>query len=133
MVGSIGRHTLNATLQLQSTDDQLPGQLGRFTLGGFHQLSGYRIDRFDGNTLLFGRLIYYQRRLEVPLLTRGLFIGGSLEAGNVWATRREASLDALRTGGSLFVGADTGLGPLYLGLTYAPRGEAGVVLFIGRP
>jgi NTE family protein len=34
---------------------------------------------------------------------------------------------------SLFLGADTGLGPLYLGLTFAPRGEAGIALFIGRP
>jgi NTE family protein len=133
VVGSIGRHTLNAYLLVQTTDAQQPGQLGRFTLGGFHQLSGYRVDRFDGNTLGFGRLTYYQRRAEVPLLTRGFFFGASLEAGNVWATRRAATLDGLRTGGSLFLGADTGLGPLYLGLTYAPRGEPGIVLFIGRP
>ena len=34
---------------------------------------------------------------------------------------------------SAFIGADTGLGPLYLGLTHAPRGETGVALFLGRP
>jgi len=39
----------------------------------------------------------------------------------------------LRSGMSLFLGADTGIGPLYLGLTYAPRGRAGLTLFIGRP
>jgi NTE family protein len=42
-------------------------------------------------------------------------------------------LGDLRTGMSLFVGADTGIGPLYLGLTYAPQGQAGLALFIGRP
>jgi len=39
----------------------------------------------------------------------------------------------LRAGMSLFFGADTGLGPLYLGLTHAPRGHSGIVRFIGRP
>ena len=34
---------------------------------------------------------------------------------------------------SAFLGADTGLGPVYFGLTYAPRGSAGLYLFVGRP
>ena len=38
-----------------------------------------------------------------------------------------------RGGGSVYLGADTGLGPMYLGVTYAPRGELGIALFIGRP
>jgi NTE family protein len=130
---SHGRHTLNAYALLQEADGTEIGPLGRYTLGGFQQLSGYRPGQFDGNALLLLRLIYYQRRLEVPLLTRGLFFGASLEAGNVWSAAREASLSDLRTGSSAFLGADTGIGPLYLGLTYAPRGSWGVVLFIGRP
>jgi NTE family protein len=31
------------------------------------------------------------------------------------------------------LGADTGIGPLYFGLTYAPRGTTGLALIIGRP
>ena len=34
---------------------------------------------------------------------------------------------------SLFLGADTGIGPLYFGITHAPRGQTGLALFIGRP
>jgi NTE family protein len=34
---------------------------------------------------------------------------------------------------SLYFGADTGIGPLYLALTHAPRGGSGVALFLGRP
>jgi len=67
------------------------------------------------------------------LLTRGVFVGGSLEAGNAWAKASEVSLSDLRLGTSLYVGADTALGPLYLGATYAPRGQAGIYLYLGRP
>jgi NTE family protein len=40
---------------------------------------------------------------------------------------------SLRAGLSAFVGADTGLGPLYLAVTHAPKGGSQLVLFIGRP
>ena len=107
--------------------------MGRFSLGGFHQLSGYEPGQIDGNYLLFGRLTYTHRLDQAPVLTRGWFAGATLEAGNAWDTRSQASLTDLRLGSSLFVGAATGLGPLYFSLTYAPRGSTGMVLFIGRP
>lgn len=132
-VGTVGVHTLNASVQLRTSNSALSPGLGRYTLGGFHQLSGYLPDQLEGNTTLLGRLIYYQRLSQAPVLTRGLFVGGSLEAGNAWSRWNHTSLGELRSGMSVFVGADTGLGPLYLGLTYAPRGTTGVYLFIGRP
>jgi NTE family protein len=33
----------------------------------------------------------------------------------------------------VYLGADTGIGPMFLGLTWAPQGEAGVALRVGRP
>ena len=47
--------------------------------------------------------------------------------------REAAKLGDVRTGMSLYFGADTGFGPLYLALTHAPRGSSGVMLFLGRP
>ena len=132
-VASWGPHTLNATLRAQRVGSNAPGGLGRYTLGGFHELSGYKLGQLDGNEVLFGRLTYYRRLNEVLLLTRGIFIGGTLEAGNVGDRSNAISLSRLRTGMSLFFGADTGLGPVYLGATYAPRGSAGLYLFIGKP
>jgi len=60
-------------------------------------------------------------------------VGATLEAGNTWQNRGDIALSNLRTGMSLYLGADTGIGPLYVGLTYAPRGQTGLALFIGRP
>jgi NTE family protein len=107
--------------------------LGRYSLGGFQQLSGYKAGQIVGNYVAFGRLTYYKRLAQSPLLTRGLFVGGTLERGNAWDERGDVKFSDLRTGMSLFVGADTGLGPMYFALTYAPRGSAGIYLFVGRP
>jgi NTE family protein len=132
-VGTWGRHTLNALVRVQHADQRSIAGLGRYTLGGFQQMSGYLPGQIEGNYLAFGRLAYYQRLDYAPVFTRGLFVGGSLEAGNAWDFSSQMKLNDLRSGMSLFVGADTGIGPLYLGVTYAPRGAAGLYLFIGRP
>ena len=132
-VATFGVHTVNGHLRAQRAGGADISGVGRYSLGGFHQLSGYRSGQLDGNEVLFGRVTYYQRLASAPLLTRGLFVGGSLEAGNAWSGGSKLSLSDLRSGSSLFIGADTGLGPLYLGLTYAPRGSSGLYLFLGRP
>ncbi len=132
-VHSIAADTFAVHAALQLSQQQGSALLGRYPLGGFHNLSGYQSGQLYGNQLLFTRLTWYRRLPTAPVLTRGFFIGATLEAGNVWEQRSQIRLSDLRKGASLFLGADTGIGPLYLGLTYAPSGSAGVVLFIGRP
>ena len=128
-----GAHTLNVHLRAQHLGGKAAADLGRFTLGGFHDLSGYKLGQIDGNEVLFARLTYYRRLNDVPLFTRGLFIGGTLEAGNAWRQASDVSLSSLRSGFSLFFGADTGLGPVYLGLTHAPKGSTGLYFLVGKP
>lgn len=130
---SLGAHTFSLSGQVQIASARNQALRGEYTLGGFQQLSGYEAGQVAGNATLFGRLGWYRRLAGAPVFARGLFVGGSLEAGNAWATRREMRLSGLRTGASLYLGADTGIGPMYLGATWAPEGQAGMVLFIGRP
>ena len=132
-VMSFGRHTFNLFARGLHADQQAAEGLGRYTLGGFHNLSGYLPGEVEGNYLLFGRLAWYYRLNAQPVLTRGFFVGATLEAGNAWERRGDLSLGDLRGGGSLFLGADTGLGPLYLGVVQARRGGPGLVLQLGRP
>jgi NTE family protein len=132
-VKSWGAHTLNLYGRALLAHQPESSAQGPYTLGGFQQLSGYKPGQITGNTLLFGRASYYMRMSEAPLLTRSFVVGASLEAGNAWNRRQNVSLSGLRYAGSLFVGADTGLGPLYLGIGHAPRGGSEIYLFIGRP
>ena len=134
VVRPFGRHALNLHLRTAFSDETPNPLVGRFTLGGFHNLSGYDAERLNGNHLLLLRATWTTRLNQQVALTRGFFVGGTLEAGNAWLERSAVSLRDLRSGSSLFVGADTGLGPMYLGLTYAPGGGGpGIVFFIGRP
>ncbi len=133
VVDSFGRSTFELHGAVKMSDENAQLAVDQYTLGGFQQLSGYRPDQLSGNAVLFGRLNWYMRLSQTPVFARGFFLGASLEAGNAWDERSQMSLAHLRGGGSLYLGADTGIGPMYLGLTYAPRGELGVALFIGRP
>lgn len=132
-VDSWRAHTLNLHARTLVAAQPADSTQGPYALGGFQQLSGYKPGQLTGNTLLFGRATYYMRLRETPVLTRGFFVGGSLEVGNAWASRDQASLRDLRWAASAFVGADTGVGPLYVAFGRAPRGGSAVYLFIGRP
>ena len=133
VVDSFGRSTFELHGALKMSDENAQIVVDQYTLGGFQQLSGYRPDQLSGNAVLFGRLNWYMRLADTPVFARGFFVGASLEAGNAWDDRSQLSLAHLRSGGSVYLGADTGIGPMYLGITYAPRGELGIALFIGRP
>ena len=77
----------------------------------------------------------YQRlneRAVVPI-DQHLFIGFSLEAGNVFQDRNEIRWGNTLTGGSLFVGADTAVGPGYLSFGRTEGGRRSVTLSVGRP
>lgn len=130
---SFGLNTLGLQLRVAASR-QGSGLLGGvYSLGGFQQLSGLRAEQLSGNALLFGRLSWQRRLSDAPVFTRGWFVGGSLEAGNTWQAAGDLSLKGLRLAGSAFIGADTGLGPLYLGIGSAQRGSTALYLFIGRP
>ena len=128
-----GAQTLNLFGLVAASDARADAIVGQYSIGGFQQLSGYRPGQLAGNAVLFGRLNWYMRLAEPPVFARGFFVGASLEAGNAWASRRAVRWNELRSGASLYLGADTGIGPMYLGLTWAPQGEAGLALLVGRP
>jgi NTE family protein len=132
-VASYGVHTLNAYARIDVADLGQLDSVPRYTLGGFHELSGYYKDQLEGNVVALLRLDWYMRQSQTLALTRGLFIGATFELGNAWLRRSDIPGSDLRSGMSVYLGADTGIGPLYFGLTYAPRGTTGLALIIGRP
>jgi NTE family protein len=103
-----------------------------FNLGGFLNLSGLRTDQLSSNYLGFARAVYYHQIGNMPLLGRGIYAGGSFEAGNVWLNASDASFRGLRTAGSVFVAADTWLGPFYFAWGRASGGETSFYLYLGR-
>ena len=103
-----------------------------FNLGGFLQLSGLRTDQLSGDYLGFARAVYYHQIGNLPLLGRGVYVGGSLEAGNTWATRDDIAFKGMYTAGSVFVAADTWIGPFYFAWGRASGGSSSFYIFLGR-
>jgi len=105
-----------------------------FTLGGPLRLSGYRIDEFAGRRMTFGRIMYYNQTVKLPdLLGSGVYAGASLEAGEMKNRVDGSSGAGTIASGSLFLGADTSLGPAYFGLGFGEGGRVSLYLLVGVP
>ncbi len=104
-----------------------------FELGGFQNLSGFQDRQILANRISFGRVVYGYQVGAAGALARGYYIGGSLEAADVRGrVNSSGRLDAL-VAGSLFLAADTAIGPFYLGAGLGEGGERALYLFLGRP
>jgi NTE family protein len=104
-----------------------------YSLGGLFNLSGYPQVSLVGDGVVLGRAIYHHRIDRIPALVDGFFWGGSLEVGTITGQRLgppEGS--GVTLAGSLFLAADTALGPVYLAWGRAEQGRDAFYLIIGR-
>ncbi|HYM35868.1 MAG TPA: hypothetical protein VET48_10760, partial [Steroidobacteraceae bacterium] len=131
---SFGKHTFIAWVNAGATLNAQTFAQDYFTLGGFLNLSGLRTGELSGPNYGIGRLIYYRKVssggsgvFDVPL-----YAGLSLEAGNVWRDRSDMGFSNLSKNGSIFLGADTILGPIYLAAGSDTTGQSAFYLFLGR-
>jgi NTE family protein len=130
-----GRHTFQLGLDFSTTiqsDDLIQNF---FTLGGFLRLSGLERGQISGPHAGLTRAVWFRRSGETGggLFDVPLYLGGSLEAGNVWQSRSDISLNSLIVNGSLFAGLDTYFGPLFLAAGIAEGGQSSFYLFLGTP
>jgi len=128
-----GKSTLIPRVRLAGTLNGNPGPQNLFLLGGFLNLSGYQIGQISGQYVAFGELIYLYRLDDASAaFTIPLYAGGSLEVGGAWNDLDDVTFDSLIPAGSLFVGADTPLGPLYLGAGVSDDSNASLYLMLGK-
>lgn len=102
--------------------------------GGFMNFSGYTQNSILASDWGIGRANYYRRFSEVgsSLLGLGFFVGGSVEYGTF--TNNSQEIESL-TGvfaGSAFLGVDSPLVPIYIGVGTAEQGERSAYFAIGR-
>jgi NTE family protein len=103
-------------------------------IGGFLALSGYA-----RNQILAADLRLFTVRGEkvigkMPLgLAGDLRLGVSLEAGRARQHFTETHIHGWQQAGSVYLGGETPLGPLFLGYGYAKGGRSSLYLFIGLP
>jgi len=131
---SWGSHAFVATVRGGTNLNTDMAPYDTFTLGGPLNLSGYRIDQFSGERVAFARILYFNHAVKLPkLLGSGVYAGGSLEAGQVKVQLNGAPDTGTLVSASVFLAADSFLGPAYFGFGVGQSGRMNVYLVLGIP
>ncbi|MBN2816571.1 MAG: patatin-like phospholipase family protein [Campylobacterales bacterium] len=108
---------------------------GLYKLGGLFNLSGYAPYSFAGNNVALAVLKYTYEIKDggfFGTLNAPLYLGFSLESGKVWDKGDDLGFDTVHKSGTLYVAADTFLGPLYLAYGTSTDGQQSAYLYLGE-
>ncbi len=133
---SWGRNTFTGSFEFAETLHGTSPLQNRFQVGGFTNLSGFAQDEISGQQVAMVRAIYYRALKSEQLLAifPSVYVGGTVEYGNAFEKRGDISFDPRDSllAGSIFLGVDTILAPLYFAYGHAERGNDSVYIFLGR-
>ena len=132
---SRGKSSLQLGLSYATTQGSDTNVQNFFPMGGFLRLSGLERGEISGPHAALAKLVYYRRVGDTTggLLETPIYLGASAELGNVWQTRDDIGFDEAILNGSVFVGVDSYVGPIYLAAGFAEDGQSNFYLFIGAP
>jgi len=101
-------------------------------LGGLANLSGFGERERAGAQLFLARLLLMRRMGEVQeLFALPTYLGISLETGNTWQRKRDFKWNDRINAGSVYLGVDTPLGPMFVGYGRSDEGNSAVYLNFG--
>lgn len=131
-VKTFGDTTFRLTGKVCGIVDRQPDDYRLESLGGFLNLTGYQAGELLGNKVALSRLMVYWRASSLPsVLGSGLYAGVSGEVGRVWDNPFDGSTTQWIPAGSVFLAADTILGPFFLGVGNAKNGKLSGYLYLG--
>lgn len=131
---SLDRHTLSLGLSGGGTPSGDLPVYDPFTLGGFQRLSGLQIGQLTGTQYVLGRLAYYYKYDRLPpQLGTGLYLGGTAEVGRMNGPNDPLLTNKYMGGFSVFWGADTIIGPVYVAYGRSTTGYDSFYFLLGRP
>jgi NTE family protein len=102
-----------------------------FQLGGLFQLSGYAPNQLFGRSYGLFEGIFYYRLARGGAILQATYLGGSVEGGNVW-NDTPRTFSNLKAAGSVFLAAETVLGPFYFGYGYAGSKHKSFYILLAR-
>lgn len=103
----------------------------RFELGGFARMSGLEEGQLRGNHYAHGLVSYYYDVLGLSKIAT-VNAGILLEAGNAWTEAGDIDPGDLKLSGAAFLGANTIIGPAYLGVGMTDGYDQRYFLQFGR-
>ncbi len=129
-VQSWGRNTIMGGLSYFTTPDDNAPVESLFRAGGFLRLSGLHSNELSGQHYAQLTASYRRQIFDFDLIPT--YVGASLEVGNVWNNKADISFDNTINAGSIYLGFDTFVGPLYFAYGRAEGGRSSFYVFLGR-
>lgn len=129
------RLTLYAKYANTYKPDNVARLAGTFSLGGLFNLSGYAPYSFNGDNIALAVVRYAYEIKDggfFGTLNAPLYSGISLEMGNTWNAGDSMSYDMMKKSATIYVAADTLLGPLYIAFGSSEDGETSGYLYLGE-
>lgn len=130
---TLGDTTLFLNGELGASSDGLPPERS-YSLGGFFDISGFVKNSLVADNYWVGRTLVYHRFAEgsSSLLKFGGFVGAGFEYASLRSDIEVIDDLTSIKAGSIFVGFDTPLFPIYLGVGANSESEESIYLAIGR-
>ncbi|OAN10949.1 phospholipase [Photobacterium jeanii] len=128
------RHSLVAMAEFAGSDSNELLPIFAQDLGGLFNLSGYHKYELNGRHKVLGALIYRYQLADnnFGAFSTPVYIGGSFEQGGIWNDMSQISSQDVITAGSLFVGVDSVLGPVYFAYGRAEGSEDSFYITLGN-
>ena len=126
---SWGKNTFEGGIDYRTTVSGDAPPERRFRGGGLFNFSGFEFNQLSGQQ--YGRLIGTYRREFAHIGLGDLWAGTSIEYGNVWENRDDIDFGDGIFAGSLFLGAQTLLGPFLFGYGRAEGGASSFYIYLG--
>ncbi|MBL4870415.1 MAG: patatin-like phospholipase family protein [Robiginitomaculum sp.] len=129
---TFGRHTFGLGTRFSGSSGRDANLFGSAELGGFLSLSGFSNDEISDqySAMAFGTY-YYRLNKQATLFDLPLYIGGSLEMGNVYPSYEQIKLADAIYASSIFAGLKSPLGPVFVGIGYNDKGNTSLYFSIG--
>jgi NTE family protein len=104
-----------------------------YRLGGLFNLSGRPIGQLFGNTYALASLLLYYRLTNTEgAILKNVSVGVSAEAGNTWAFQAPVSWAGMKHAGSIYIVADTLIGPFFIGYGRSGSQNNSAYLYLNR-
>lgn len=128
--GTYQRYTVFSRAIIETTINENAPFNALYRRGGFMELSGTLERELAGQHFGLIETALYRRLGNITFLP--IYAGFSLEAGNIWNRYEDISTGSTTLAGSIFIGADTFAGPLYLAIGATNNGERALYFNLGQ-
>lgn len=128
--GTYKRYTLFSRAIIETSINEDAPFNAVYRHGGFLEVSGSQRRELAGQHFGLVEAAFYRRLGNISFLP--IYSGFSVEAGNAWDRYEDISTANTTLAGSIFIGADTFVGPLYLSFGVNDGGQQALYFNLGQ-